>query len=170
MCARSFHVLHGICPQQQSRMAANLAVAFCDLLPVDLIQYAEQSAVQARQVLTELDWVDWPAADTVLEFHELFPFPPNVLQQVASHLYQDLLDHSHMHASMSRKGNCYDNAVLESFFATLKAERVDDQRYASPAVARLDLFGYIEGFYNRSRLHSALGYLSPEQFEQRYAA
>ncbi len=59
---------------------------------------------------------------------------------------------------------------MESFFATLKTERVDDQRYASPAVARLDLFGYIESFYNRSRLHSALGYRSPEQFEQRYAA
>ena len=71
---------------------------------------------------------------------------------------------------MSRKGNCYDNAVVESFFATLKTERVDDQRYASPAVARLDLFVYTEGFYNRSRRHSALGYPSPEQFEQRYAA
>ena len=56
---------------------------FCDLLPVNLVKYAEQSAAQARQVLTELDRADWPTADTVLEFHELFPFPPNALQQVA---------------------------------------------------------------------------------------
>lgn len=89
--------------------------------------------------------------------------------QYASHLYRDLLAPRQIQLSMSRKGNCYDNAVVESFFATLKTECVDDQRYASPADARLDLFTYIEGFYNRSRLHSALGYRSPEQFEQRYA-
>jgi len=89
--------------------------------------------------------------------------------QYASHLYRDLLGPRQIQLSMSRKGNCYDNAVVESFFATLKTECVDDQRYASPADARLDLFAYIEGFYNRSRLHSALGYRSPEQFEQRYA-
>ena len=90
--------------------------------------------------------------------------------QYASHLYRHLLGPRQIQLSMSRKGNCYDNAVVESFFATLKTERVDDQRYASPADARLDLFAYIEGFYNRARLHSALGYRSPEQFEQRHAA
>jgi transposase InsO family protein len=86
--------------------------------------------------------------------------------QYASQPYQTLLKERQIEVSMSRRGNCYDNAVTESFFATLKVERVNDQRYASPAEAKRDLFRYIEGFYNRCRLHSALGYLSPEQFER----
>jgi transposase InsO family protein len=89
--------------------------------------------------------------------------------QYASLPYQTLLQARQLQVSMSRRGNCYDNAVTESFFATLKVERVNDQSYASPAEAKRDLFHYIEGFYNRSRLHSALGYLSPEQFERRHS-
>lgn len=90
--------------------------------------------------------------------------------QYASQPYQTLLQGQHMQVSMSRRGDCYDNAVTESFFATLKVERVRDQRYASPAEAKQDIFRYIEAFYNRSRLHSTLGYLSPDQFERRFSA
>jgi putative transposase len=90
--------------------------------------------------------------------------------QYAAQLYQTLLHDHGMQVSMSRTGNCYDNAVTESFFATLKVERVNDQRYASPADAKHDIFRYIEGFYNRCRLHSALGYLSPDHFERRFSA
>jgi transposase InsO family protein len=90
--------------------------------------------------------------------------------QYASLPYQALLHDHHLQVSMSRTGNCYDNAVTESFFATLKVERVYDQRYASPDEAKCDIFHYIEGFYNRRRLHSALGYLSPDCFEQRFSA
>lgn len=90
--------------------------------------------------------------------------------QYASQPYQTLLQGQHMQVSMSRRGDCYDNAVTESFFATLKVERVHDQRYASPAEAKQDIFRYIEAFYNRSRLHSTLGYLSPDQFEQHFSA
>lgn len=89
--------------------------------------------------------------------------------QYASHPYQKLLQGQHIQVSMSRRGDCYDNAVTESFFASLKVERVRDQRYASPAEAKLDIFRYIEVFYNRCRLHSTLGYLSPDQFEQRFS-
>lgn len=89
--------------------------------------------------------------------------------QYASHPYQTLLLGQRMQVSMSRRGDCYDNAVTESFFATLKVERVRDQRYASPAEAKQDIFRYIEAFYNRYRLHSTLGYLSPDQFEQRFS-
>lgn len=71
--------------------------------------------------------------------------------------------------SMSGKGNCYDNAVVESFFATLKVEEVKQQGrrgYISRHAAQTSLFSYIEGFYNRVRRHSALGYLSPLDFEE----
>ena len=71
--------------------------------------------------------------------------------------------------SMSRKGDCWDNAPMESFFHTLKTERVHHRLYATRAEARRDLFGYIEGFYNSCRLHSALGYISPAEMERRAA-
>ena len=68
-----------------------------------------------------------------------------------------------MAGSMSRKGNCYDNAPVESFFGTLKTKLVYQHQYATQA--RADIFEYIEVFYNRSRCHSALGYKSPVRFE-----
>ena len=67
---------------------------------------------------------------------------------------------------MSRKGNCWDNAPVESFFATLKRELIHHRRYQSRDEARCDIFEYIEVFYNRERRHSSLGYLSPEAYEQ----
>ena len=85
--------------------------------------------------------------------------------QYASEAYQRLLRQLGMTCSMSRKGNCYDNAVMESFFHTLKVECVHHQRYRTRAEARKDIFEYIEAFYNRERLHSSLGYLSPIEFE-----
>ena len=66
---------------------------------------------------------------------------------------------------MSRLGNCYDNAVAESFFATLKRERVHRQYYRTRAEAIADIFQYIEVFYNRQRRHTTLGYHSPEHVE-----
>jgi transposase InsO family protein len=69
--------------------------------------------------------------------------------------------------SMSRKGDCWDNAPLESFFATLKTELLRDADLATRGQARVAIFDYIEGFYNLRRLHSALGYLSPASYEAR---
>jgi transposase InsO family protein len=85
--------------------------------------------------------------------------------QYTSYDYQSLLKSQHITASMSGTGNCYDNAMMESFFASLKAECVT-QRYSSRASAKHDIFEYIEVWYNRKRRHSALGYLSPATFEQ----
>ena len=68
-----------------------------------------------------------------------------------------------MICSMSRKGDCWDNAPMESFFATLKRELVDERDYVTCHEARADIFQYVEGFYNRRRLHSAIGYCTPEQ-------
>jgi len=85
--------------------------------------------------------------------------------QYAAQDYQQLLDAHKMAVSMSRKGDCYDNAVMESFWSTLKAECATGV-YKSRAEARQSIFEYIEVWYNRQRRHSALGYASPETFEQ----
>jgi len=87
--------------------------------------------------------------------------------QYASHDYQAVLKEYGMTASMSRKGNCRDNAAMESFFNSLKNERVHHQRYGTREEAKRDIFDYIEGFYNRRRRHSTLGYVSPAEY---YAA
>jgi transposase InsO family protein len=86
--------------------------------------------------------------------------------QYTGQAYQKLLLRNKMLVSMSGRGNCYDNAPVESFFATLKTEWVRHRRYRSRDEARSELFYYIEAFYNRRRRHSALGYLSPVDFEQ----
>jgi putative transposase len=79
--------------------------------------------------------------------------------------YRDLLRSQGIECSMSRRGDCYDNAVVESFFKSLKAELVYHEHYQTREQARRSIFEYVEVFYNRKRLHSSLGYLSPEQFE-----
>jgi putative transposase len=86
--------------------------------------------------------------------------------QYASQAFQDLLREHNITCSMSRKANCWDNAMMESFFATLKKERTHHEFYPTREAARQSVFEYIELFYNPRRRHSALGYLSPEQFEQ----
>ncbi len=81
--------------------------------------------------------------------------------QYASEDYRTWLAERGITCSMSRKGNCWDNAVVESFFSTLKRELVHHESYAGHAEARRSLFEYIEVFYNRRRLHSTLGYRTP---------
>ena len=85
--------------------------------------------------------------------------------QYASGAYQELLRNENISCSMSRQGDCWDNAMMESFFATLKKERIHQEDYATRSEAWASVFDYIERFYNRIRRHSALGYVSPEQFE-----
>jgi transposase InsO family protein len=86
--------------------------------------------------------------------------------QYASAAHTQLLDRHGCIASMSRKGNCWDNAVMERFFLSLKLERVWQHRYANPAEAKADIADYIVNFYNTQRLHSTLGYMSPVDFEK----
>jgi putative transposase len=83
--------------------------------------------------------------------------------QYAAHDYRRRLGEYGMLCSMSRKGDCWDNAPMESFYATLKGELVEQQDYLTRDEARADVFQYVEGWYNRCRLHSAIGYLTPEQ-------
>jgi putative transposase len=81
--------------------------------------------------------------------------------QYASADYREALQSVGARASMSRKADCYDNAPMESFFHTLKTELVHHRHYATRAQAERDIFAFVEGFYNRTRLHSAIGYISP---------
>lgn len=86
--------------------------------------------------------------------------------QYASVEYRRLLYIGGFRQSMSRKGNCYDNAQAESFFSRFKAELLENGRFESLEQAKSEIFTYIEGYYNRTRLHSSLGYLSPLEFEK----
>ncbi len=85
-------------------------------------------------------------------------------KQYASYEYRALLKRYGIRSSMSRSGNCYDNAYIESFWSTLKRDLVHGERYQTRGEARLSIFEYIEVFYNRIRKHSALDYKSPEQY------
>lgn len=86
--------------------------------------------------------------------------------QYASNRFRKLLDDHDIKASMSGKGNCYDNAIAETFFHTLKTELVYFENYQTREEARLSIFEYIEVFYNRKRRHSAIGYRNPVDFEK----
>ncbi len=98
-------------------------------------------------------------------------FPQQVIvhsergSQYCSHRYQRLLKDNSLHCSMSGKGNCYDNAAMESFFHTLKVKLIHRQRYRDREQARQSIFEYIETYYNTLRRHSANGNISPRQFE-----
>jgi putative transposase len=85
--------------------------------------------------------------------------------QYASHDYQSKLRQAGLICSMSRKGSCYDNAAVESFFGSLKTELIYVTRFKTRDEARLAIFEYIEVFYNRQRLHSSLGFLSQVEYE-----
>jgi len=124
--------------------------AFAATLESCLVEQAFRMAVQDRSALNEL-------------LHH-----SDRGSQYAGGAYQRLLVDQHIQTSMSRPGNCYDNAPMESFFSTLKCEHVHFQNYRTRQEATTDIFSYIVGFYNRQRRHSSLGYLSPEEFERRY--
>ena len=90
--------------------------------------------------------------------------------QYASRDYQSVLEQAGARCSMSRKGNCWDNAVVESFFHSLKTERIRHRHYRTRAEAYTDVHDYIERFYNRVRRHSTLGNISPVMYELKHAA
>ncbi len=121
--------------------------AMAEHMNTDLVESALRMALQTRQ------------PTSILLHHS------DRGSQYTSATYQDQLAKANIQASMSRVGNCYDNAVVESFFSTLKAECATHQ-FASHVLARSTIFEYIEAWYNRKRLHSTLGYLSPMEFEQ----
>lgn len=88
--------------------------------------------------------------------------------QYRGHEYQSALKEHGIQCSMSRKGNCWDNAVMESFFSRLKVELIYAENFNCVKDARTGIFEYIEMFYNRKRRHSTIGYMSPNEYEQQY--
>ncbi len=132
-----------------------------DLFNREVVGWSIKSRMTA-DIVTDALTMAWfrrkPGADVI--FHS------DRGSQYASHAMRDKLAEYGMTASMSRKANCWDNAPTESFFNSLKNERVHGTRYATRAEAEADLFQYIEVFYNRRRRHSTLGYCSPTQFLQ----
>jgi transposase InsO family protein len=89
--------------------------------------------------------------------------------QYAASECRDILQAAAITQSMSRKGNCWDNAPMESFFGTLKTELVHHREYPNRDTAGRELFAYIDGYYNRARIHSAIGYITPQQAEAKAA-
>ena len=90
--------------------------------------------------------------------------------QYTSYFYQNILKNFGITASMNRRANCWDNAVMERFFGSLKSERTNGTKYVTHEQAKNDVIDYIEMFYNNNRLHSSLNYQSPMEFEQKYFA
>jgi len=130
--------------------------------------------VYSRRVLGWSMWaaLDAPMAVAALQMAINRRHPPPGLivhsdrgRQFASGAYRRLLARHRLLPSMSRPGNCYDNAFIESFWSSLKYEVVWPRKFATRDEARTAIFDYIESFYNRTRLHSSLGYLSPINFE-----
>ena len=123
--------------------------AMAPRMPAQLVCDALKMAIVSRQ----------PAAGLIVHSDQG--------SQYASTEHAQLLQRHGLTASMSRKGNCWDNAVMERFFLNLKMERVWHRDYANHAEAMLDIGDYIVGFYNATRLHSTLGYCAPAEFERR---
>jgi transposase InsO family protein len=124
-----------------------LGLAMAEHMETSLVETALAQAVRGRR----------PAAGCLLHSDRG--------SQYASAAYRAHLAQAGLVASMSRAGNCYDNAAMESFWGKLKSELVHRRKFASPAEARTAIFEHVEVFYNRRRLHSALGFLSPVDFE-----
>ncbi|WP_243120817.1 IS3 family transposase [Pelotomaculum sp. FP] len=134
-----------------------------DLFQRKIVGWAMDSTMTRQLVLDALRQAVWRYRPSAGLIHH-----SDRGSQYASHEYQQALKDYEMNASMSRKGNCYDNACMESFFGTLKRELIYGTRFKTRAEARQAIFEYIEVFYNRVRLHSALGYMSPVEYEQSF--
>lgn len=136
-----------------------------DLFSRRVIGWALANRMNSKLVTNAFEMALWrrrPASGLV--FHS------DQGSQYASFDFQQLLTNSGITGSMSRKGDPYDNAVMESFFASLKTDRVSLRHYQTREDAKRDIVDYIEMFYNEERLHSSLDYVSPKDFERQWLA
>ena len=136
-----------------------------DLFSRRVVGWSMQAQMTAQLVMDALTMALWRRGKPKALLHH-----SDQGSQYTSEDFQRLLAHHGIDCSMSRKGDCWDNAVAESFFASLKKERVYTKpRYRTRDEARADLFEYIEGFYNPQRRHSTIGGVSPVEFEHRFS-
>lgn len=134
--------------------------AMKDLCTKKIVGWAMSKAIDARLVIDALGMAigrQRPSAGLIVHSDRG--------SQYASADFRARLGVHHMKQSMSRRGNCYDNAPMESFFSSLKGEHLEHQVFATHAAAQAAVFTYIETFYNRVRLHSSIGYRPPNEFE-----
>jgi len=134
-----------------------------DLFSRRIIGWSMQSRMQMDLVLSSLLMAIWrrkPSSTVIIHSDQG--------SQFTGHEWQSFLKQHDLEASMSRRGNCYDNAVAESFFHLLKTERIRRKTYATREKARQDIFDYIEMFYNPKRKHGNNNMLSPIDFEQQH--
>jgi transposase InsO family protein len=137
-------------------------VCILDLASRLIVSWSLESRLKSSLVISALlKAVESRAVNTGLIFHS------DRGSQYASNEVRAFLSEHNMIQSMSRKGNCYDNAVMESFFHTLKSEMVSFEKFRTREEAKMKIFEYIEIFYNRKRSHSSIGYLSPFEFENK---
>ncbi len=132
-----------------------------DLYSRKVVGWALSNRINAQLVVDALRMAYWRRKPSAGLIHH-----SDRGSQYASKVYQGELKKYNMVCSMSRKGDCWDNAVAESFFRSLKTERTDDSLYITRINAKADVVDYIEMFYNSQRLHSYLDYNSPNQFEE----
>jgi putative transposase len=132
-----------------------------DLYSRKVVGWSMSAQMSAQLVIDALVMAIWRRGRPVELLHH-----SDQGSQYTSEDFQRLLAAQGITCSMSRKGDCWDNAAIESFFSTLKTERTGRRRYASRDEARADVFDYIERFYNPRRRHSTLGQVSPDQFER----
>lgn len=132
-----------------------------DLFSRRVIGWSMKAQMTAELVMNALTMALWRRgpADSLLHHSDQG-------SQYASDKFQRLMAEHGIECSMSRRGDCWDNAAVESFFSSLKTERVERKTYRSRDAARADVFDYIERFYNPRRRHSTLGYLSPMEYEK----
>jgi len=136
---------------------------FLDLFSRQVVGWAMSSWMTADLVVDALQMARWhrrPGAGLLVHSDRG--------SQYASGRFQRLLKDQGYLCSMSRKGNCWDNAPAESFFHTLKTELIHHRRFETREQAKYEIFEYIEVFYNRQRKHSTLGYRTPAEFDRRY--
>ena len=135
--------------------------AVLDLFSRKIVGWSMQKTMTAQLVADALMMAVWRRGKAKSLLHH-----SDQGSQYTSEQFQALLTELGIQCSMSRRGDCWDNAAMESFFSTLKIERVYRKQYATRDEARADVFDYIERFYNPRRRHSTLGYVSPAEFEQ----
>jgi putative transposase len=132
-----------------------------DLFSRKVVGWSMSAQMSAQLVIDALMMAIWRRGKPMALLHH-----SDQGSQYTSEDFQRLLADQGVSCSMSRRGDCWDNAAMESFFSTLKTERTNRRRYATRDEARADVFDYIEGFYNPRRRHSTLGLVSPDEFEK----